>query len=135
MNHGQHRRLPLRELFFASPELDRPLDVGAEPFSRFGRCYEVCQWSPSSFNAQPTRCAAKVAGGALRRFDFFASNASRYYSPVALGIWCANWETGCEALGIRGRFERLSEEDRSEPKKDLPRYDVSWVLEEPMAVG
>jgi nitroreductase len=130
----QRRRLPLSSLFFADPEFQRPLDTDSAPFNRFGRCYEVCQWSPSSFNAQPTRCVGVVErteGGECRvRFDFYASTASRFYAPVALGIWCANWETGCSALGIPGRFVELKPEARSvHGATELPRYDVSWVLD------
>ncbi|MCO4773232.1 MAG: nitroreductase family protein [Deltaproteobacteria bacterium] len=128
----QRRRLPLGELFFAEPTFRTPLDPEAEPFSEFGRCYEVCQWSPSSFNAQPTRAAAVTSttdeGERLARFDFAASTTSRFYAPVALGIWLANWETGCEALGIPGALRILDEEEREVRDADeLPRYDASWV--------
>ena len=120
----QHQRLPLSELFFAGPGLDEPLATEAEPFARFGRCYEVCQWAPSSFNAQPTRCAAVLDDdGELRSFDFYAATASRYYAPVALGIWAANWETGCAALGIAGYFEVLA------PSGEPPRFDLRWALD------
>lgn len=124
LNRIQHQRLPLSELFFAGPELDEPLPTDAEPFARFDRCYEVCQWAPSSFNAQPTRCAAVLdPDGELRSFSFYASTASRYYAPVALGIWAANWEMGCEALAIAGHFELAP--TGGEP----PRFDLSWVLD------
>jgi nitroreductase len=130
----QHRRLPLTSLFFADPRFRRPLDTATAPFDRFGRCYEVCQWSPSSFNAQPTRCAAVVEyteeEAHLVRFDFCASTTSRFYAPVALGIWCANWEIGCRALGIPGHFLQLEPEERGvHDAPELPRYDVSWVLD------
>ncbi|GLY83756.1 hypothetical protein [Actinoallomurus iriomotensis] len=60
--------------------------------------------------------------------DFFTTTASRFYAPVALGIWCANWETGCEALGIPGRFQVLTPEERGvRDAPDLPRYHVSWI--------
>jgi nitroreductase len=132
MIRAQRRRLPLSSLFFADSGLEQPLDPESEPFRQFGRCYEVCQWSPSSFNGQPTRCAAVVTsdGNRLERFDFFASTTSRFYAPVALGIWCANWETGCNALGLAGRFSVLPVEERGvEESADPPRYDVSWVRE------
>ena len=131
-----HRRLPLTDLFFAGPHFLEPLDVEAEPFKLFGRCYEACQWSPSSFNAQPTRCAAVMERSegedeeSLMRFDFCASTASRYYAAVALGIWCTNWETGCEALGIRGHAAVLTPEQRgAQGAPELPRYDVSWMVD------
>jgi nitroreductase len=131
----QRRRLHVSSLFFADPDFRIPLDTGTPPFDRFGRCYEVCQWSPSSFNAQPTRCAAVVRGtgaeGRVSRFDFFASTDSRFYAPVALGIWCANWETGCEALGISGRFSVLRPGERGvQGAPQLPRYDVSWLVDD-----
>jgi nitroreductase len=146
---AQHKRLPLSSLFFADPPLTKPFNEKAHPFDRFGRCYEVCQWSPSSFNAQPTRCVAVIETDEesrkeldssvttnrsnLRRFDFYVSTKSRYYAPVALGIWCANWEIGCESLNIKGHFEILSENDRGNSDNisnfKLLIYDVSWVLD------
>ncbi len=138
MRMVQHRRLPLASLFFADPTFQQPLDADAPPFASFGRCYEACQWSPSSYNGQTTRCAAVVerVGGRerLKRFDFCASTTSRYYAAVALGIWCANWETGCQALGIAGQFEVLAPEERGVTDAPaLPRYDVSWVALGPPA--
>ena len=136
------RRLPLSRLFFADSEFNEPLKVDTEPFNRFGRNYEICQWAPSSYNGQTTRCVAvmekdgkSVKGdGRLARFDFYANTESRYYAPVALGIWCANWEMGCEALGIHGYVAVLPREERcvhdENARPQLPRYDLSWVLEE-----
>jgi hypothetical protein len=143
MQFLQRRRLPLSALFFADAHLTEPLQVGMYPFNRFGRSYEICQWSPSSFNSQTTRCAAVMApkgdssgspGKRLARFDFYATTDSRYYAAVALGIWCANWEMGCAALGIHGHFAILPAGERgvldAEDRPQLPRYDVSWVLED-----
>ena len=48
----------------------------------------------------------------LARFDFYAATESRYYAAVAVGIWCADWEMGCEALGIHGHFAVLPAEER-----------------------
>jgi hypothetical protein len=133
------RRLPLSRLFFADSHFEKPLNVKAYPFNRFGRSYEVCQWSPSSYNGQTTRCAAVMERGDedrphLTRFDFYAVTDSRYYAAVALGIWCADWEMGCEALGIHGHFAVLAAEERgfSDEKAhpQLPKYDVSWILDE-----
>ena len=45
--------------------------------------------------------------------------------PVALGIWAANWEIGCVALGLEGHFTVRSEEEN----ESLPRYDLSWVFD------
>ncbi|MGB0875969.1 MAG: nitroreductase family protein [Mycobacterium sp.] len=130
----QHRRLPLRALFFADAEFRESLSVDTSPFDEFGRCYEACQWSPSSFNAQTTRCVGVVerVGGqdVAARFDFYAATASRFYAPVALGIWCANWETGCRALGIPGHFAALgSTQAGIRRSPEPPRYDVSWVID------
>lgn len=141
-----HRRLPLSSLFFADPQMQQSLDLEAYPFSRFGRTFEVCQWSPSSYNGQTTRCVAVMdrhAGDGARReenkphlsrFDFYAVTESRYYAAVAVGIWCADWELGCEALGISGHMASLSAQQRSvqtdQASPQVPRYDVSWVLDE-----
>jgi nitroreductase len=132
MNLGMHRRLPLSSLFFSDATFTTPLDVSVAPFSKWGRCYEACQWSPSSYNSQTTRCAAVTdANGAATRFDFAAATTSRYYAAVALGIWCANWETGCEALDLKGHFEVLTPEQRGLPHPpQLPTYHVSWVVED-----
>ena len=117
MGLAQHKRLPLEKLFFSDASFSTPLNTSQSPY---GRCFEVCQWAPSSFNSQTTRGVAGAAG----RMDFYASTASRYYAAVALGIWCANWELGCEALGLAGHFEVLP---RKAPEAALPRYDVSWL--------
>ncbi|MCJ7591790.1 MAG: nitroreductase family protein [Woeseiaceae bacterium] len=128
------KRRSLSELFFTDPSFKSPLDTESKPYSDYGRCYEVCQWSPSSYNGQTTRCAAVTgkSGGQekLIRFDFCASTNSRYYAAVALGIWCANWETGCAALNRRGHLAVLSTEERAtESVPELPRYDVSWIID------
>jgi hypothetical protein len=141
-----HRRLPLSSLFFADLQFKEPLNVAAYPFNRFGRTYEVCQWSPSSYNGQTTRCVAVMERNGpekeksndnqprLARFDFYATTESRYYAAVAVGIWCANWEMGCDALGIHGHFAVLSPAERGvqdeKARLQLPRYDMSWVLDE-----
>ncbi|MBI1279772.1 MAG: nitroreductase [Anaerolineaceae bacterium] len=130
-NRQLYRRLPLSALFFADAALQTPLDVTAPPFSRFGRTYEVCQWSPSSYNGQTTRCVGVMGDSELPQFDFYTVTASRYYAAVALGIWCADWEMGCAALGLHGHFAVLSAEERGvQPQLDLlPRYHVSWLPE------
>jgi nitroreductase len=128
-----YRRLPLSELFFADSDFKEPLNLNAYPFNRFGRNYEICQWAPSSYNGQTTRCVAVMeqsddGESRLARFDFFAVTESRYYAAVALGIWDANWEMGCDALGIHGHFALLSAGEKDRPQ--LPRYDLSWVLDD-----
>ncbi|MBC8335605.1 MAG: nitroreductase family protein [Anaerolineales bacterium] len=120
-------RLPQSELFFADADFIQPLDVDAPPSNHYGRNYEICQWAPSSYNGQTTRCAAVTdEKGAIKSFDFYAATASQYYAPVALGIWAANWEMGCDALGIQGHFAVRP----TEKEATLPRYDLSWVAEE-----
>ena len=130
----RRRRLPLSSPFFADLDFQRPLDPESAPFNRLPRCYEVCQSSPSSFNAQPTRCVAVVEyiEGEEQpvRFDFYAATASRFYAPVALGIRCANGEIVCAALGNLGRFAKLKPEQRVvHDALELPRYDVTWLVD------
>ena len=127
MTRSMRWRLPLASLFFADAELREPLAVTAPPFAAFGRCFEACRWSPSSYNGQTTRAVgAKVGQGV--RMDFYASTTSRFYAPVALGIWCANWETGCGALGIAGQFVDVPAVVRgTRIPHAVPRYDVSWM--------
>ncbi|MDX2504740.1 MAG: nitroreductase family protein [Gammaproteobacteria bacterium] len=130
----QHKRLPISELFFTDTSCKIALETNLAPFNEYGRCYEACQWSPSSYNGQTTRCAATTGRvenqDKLIRFDFFAATSSRYYAAVALGIWCANWETGCATLNKTGHFEVLSaKEHGNEEVSELPRYDISWVID------
>ncbi len=133
MTRSQHWRLPLDQLFFSDSQLSQPLAVDKPPFDAFGRCYEVCQWSPSSYNGQTTRAAAVVATNGttkLSRMDFYAATSSRYYAPAALGIWCADWEMGCAELGIPGHFAALSAAERGvESASGPPHYDVSWIAD------
>jgi nitroreductase len=127
MQRSQKQRHALKELFFRGIDCTDSLNPSTKPFSEFGRCFEGCQWSPSSYNAQPTRAAAVVEDGRIVRMDFCAATKSRYYAMVALGIWLANWEHGCRALGIDGHFERVTKDDTRRP--DLPRYVISWLRE------
>ncbi len=127
------RRKPLARLFFADPAMRVPLVVDAPPFDRFGRTFEICEWAPSSYNGQTTRGVAVTEADRVTRLDFYQSIESRYYGPVAAGIWCANWEIGCEALGIRGHFAVMPDAERG---SSLPGptavYDVSWVPDQPI---
>lgn len=132
MQAGQHRRRKLSSLFYADADLRAPLGLDSEPFSEFERTFEACRWSPSSFNGQPTRCVGRVEAGGDGRpaFDFYAATPSRYYAAVALGIWLADWETGCEALSIPGHFTTVPPEQRDVPAgREVPHYDVSWVAD------
>ncbi|MFD9287567.1 nitroreductase family protein [Streptomyces sp. NPDC060030] len=134
---AQHRRLPLASLFLAAPEPHAPLPVDMPPFSAFQRCYEACRWSPSAINSQATRCVGVTdeTGRNVTRFDFWAVSRSRFYAPVALGIWCANWEAGCEELDIPGHFEALEPGSRGEAPSDGPaKYGVSWIVDSDRAL-
>jgi hypothetical protein len=73
----------------------QPLNTEEKPFHLFGRSFENCRWSPSSFNARTTRRVAVMEqedtgnkivvkkARRLLRFDFYAVTASRYYTAVA----------------------------------------------------
>lgn len=115
------RRRPLSELFFSDNSLEHPIDTTAPPHDRFAPIYEACRWAPSSYNGQTTRAVVETGPEGVAAVHFMAVTASRYYAPVALGIWCANWELGCQALGEHGVFESVSSST-----DDLPRHDVTW---------
>ena len=80
-------------------------------------------------------CVSKVSRYAFAsadygpRLDFYATTSSRYCAAVATGIWCGNWEMGCDELGIGGRFQQLSDDERGSSGEDdtPPRYDISWL--------
>lgn len=113
----------LRKLNF-----DHYADALDERLSRTTRAPSAVSWFfRSSETAQPIMLfeAAFDEKDTLQFFDFYAATASQYYAPVALGIWAANWEMGCKALGIQGHFAMRSEEEQ----ESLPRYDLSWVLD------
>jgi hypothetical protein len=135
-------RRPIPELFCLDREGPaEKFNPGARPFAQFGRTFEICQWSPSSYNGQTTRTAAVIRKSQedgysqLKRFDFFTATASRYYAPIALGIWCANWELSCRAAGQNGHFQIVSREERENSRTCAPEnaiYDISWIPEEPI---
>lgn len=129
MGQIQRRRLPLASLFFQDISFTKPLEIESE----LKNLSEACRWSPSSFNGQTTRCVGNsekdIEGDPEFRMDFYATTNSRYYAPVALGIWCANWALGYESLGYRGHFVKnptLVQGEDSTSVGILPRYDVSW---------
>ncbi|WP_150526911.1 nitroreductase family protein [Roseibium sediminis] len=117
-------RKALGELFYTDLDCSESMDPKAEVYAEFGRCFEACRWSPSSFNAQTTRAVTVIEEGRLVRMDFCVATKSRYYAIVALGIWLANWEYGCDTLGIGGNMTTISTLDDQRP--DLPRYVISW---------
>jgi hypothetical protein len=95
----QHWRFSLAKLVFSSsPEHRIPLDLSIAPFNHFKRCFECCEWSPSSFNGQTTRVHCDLKDKELTVSFFTTTPQSRFYSPIALGIWVANWEIACTAL-------------------------------------
>lgn len=135
VTRAQTGRRPLEELFFTDSTLREPLPLDEAPFSTFGPCYEGTRWSPSSFNGQTTRATAVTdeTGKAVERFDFYATTASRFYAPVALGIWCGSWEVGVRTLGIPGHFQVLTPEERGvQVTADPPCYHMSWIPEAPV---
>lgn len=124
-----YARKPCDELFFADHEFKTSLDTKKYPFSKFEKCYEAARWSPSSFNAQPTRCVGVQLDRDRARFDFFSSIKSRYYAPIATGIWLRHWEAACEDIGIKGSFVILADKELY-IKDDLPPiYEMSWIQE------
>ena len=127
MQKQQRWRHPLNKLFFRGGEFTDPIDPTAPPYDEFGRCYEVCQWSPSSYNAQTTRASVTLEKGHVARVDFAAISKSRYYAMVALGIWVSNSARGARALGIDGQVAFVPEDD--ERRKRLPRLVASWLRE------
>jgi nitroreductase len=127
MSKSQKHRLPISDLFFKNNQLTEPLKIDEKEFQNFGRCYEICQWSPSSFNAQPTRAVVNISDSNEVIVNFYCTTKSRFYGPLALGIWCGNWEMGCEALGIQGNvFYNFYYSSDVEGEQMVPQYDVSW---------
>ncbi len=131
-NRMMHKRLPIESLFFTNYKLDEPIDINQSPYNTFQQTFEACQWAPSSYNGQTTRAIVSLDNDKIKRIDFLASTSSRYYAAVASGIWCANWEMGCNALNMKGNFVRLPEVEITilQNSKGLPVYDMSWVLTE-----
>jgi nitroreductase len=117
-------RAALSALFFTDAELTVPADPEAPHHARFGRSFEACRWAPSSYNGQTTRAVVRSDAGVVEGVDFYANTSSRFYAPVALGIWCACWELGCEAMGLKGEFAL-----QPGPPGELvvPKRDVTWV--------
>jgi nitroreductase len=132
LNNKFHHRLPLKSLIFTDIESQNPIDVSAHPFNIFYKAFESCQWSPSSYNSQTTRCTAGLdEHGEINRFDFYAVTSSKYYAAIATGIWCANWEMACEILRFEGQFVVLND---SLKRTELPVYDISWLLKNPVSI-
>ncbi len=126
------KRLPVEALFFSDYKMNESIDIHHHPYNIFQRTYESCQYAPSSYNGQTTRAVVVSNENTVQRIDFFAVTTSRYYAAVASGIWCANWEMGCEELEIEGKFKKLGADEidltMEQRQKDVPVYDMSWVL-------
>ncbi len=79
------------------------------------------------YDGQTTLAVVK-AGDGVERLDFVTTTSSRCYAPVALGIWVANWEFGCEALGIHGRTTVLPPPAGLSGDLDgRPHYGATWT--------
>lgn len=108
MRLAMHRRKPLADLVFeGAPGVPARLDRA--PLKRFAKVFAACRYAPSSYNSQTTRAVVRVKDKSLIQVSFCAEEGSRYYAPLAEGIWCADWARGVEALGVPGRWLALSE--------------------------
>ncbi|MEC7762479.1 MAG: nitroreductase family protein [Pseudomonadota bacterium] len=106
MRLAMHRRKPFADLVFAgAPGVPARLDRG--PLKPFAKVFAACRAAPSSYNSQTTRAVVEVDGKSLKQVSFCTTEGSRYYAPLALGIWCANWARGVEALGAPGHWRPL----------------------------
>lgn len=125
-------RLPIDSLFFTDYEMSHAIPIEEHPFKLFQKIFEACKWAPSSYNGQTTRGIIISKNNKVERIDFVATTTSRHYAAVASGIWCANWEMGCNEINIDGQFRRLNEMEISSTLKQKgsigPVYDMSWVL-------
>jgi len=128
------KRLSLDSLFFNSHKMDTSIDTSQEPYARFLRSYESCQWAPSSYNGQTTRGIVISDNNKITRIDFMAVTSAKYYAAIASGIWCTNWELSCNELKIEGKFVRLPDAEiglsESQKNNGTPIYDISWVINE-----
>ncbi len=137
MHHYLHRRHHLSYLFYTDSYLDGPLPVDKDPYSRFRQAFDFCRWAPSSLNSQTTRSAARLEGNKPEKligFDFFTLTDSHFYTPLALGIWCANWEMSCELLGIEGEFTVMEAPEMRQLPEYSVHYDITWKLKEPILI-
>lgn len=126
MSARMRRRHPLETLFLYDDVYSQNLIDKEKILEVYGEIFKACQWAPSSFNAQPTRCLI-TRHGSSPRFDFFTIKESRHYSPVAAGIWLANWELGCYARGIKGDFTFESPSESMKQDDGYQHYEVSWI--------
>ncbi len=108
---------PPDQTFFADSGSHRPLDITTSPFDAFGRCYEVCQWSPSSYNGQTTRCVGMTErrGRACQCGSTSTPSPRRATTPP--WRWGSGGQLGDRLRGPRHRrpLRVLSADDRGSP--------------------
>jgi nitroreductase len=130
-NKKMRSRLTVDSLFFKDYEMN-PIPLTQEPFQSFEKVLNACKWAPSSYNGQTTRGIMISNNDKLERIDFVATTTSKYYAAVATGIWTANWEMGCDELGIEGHFKKLNEKEYqstlTQAENNILIYDMSWIL-------
>ncbi len=104
MRVAMHRRKPLADLVFdVAPGLPAPLHhKGLKPYRPV---IEACRRAPSSYNGQTTRLILREDAQGLRSARLCAEEGSRFYAPLALGIWAAHWEAGTKAIGRQGQWQ------------------------------
>lgn len=118
----QHRRKALDQLVFTDAACERPATLSPEMSATF----EACRWAPSSFNAQPVRAHIAVNHtGMCQQVDLKLAQSSRFYGPIALGIWMAHWDIAAKAAGMDGRWS-VTAEPHPTPPPCLPQTDATW---------
>lgn len=133
-------RLPLKQLVFQDNKCQQPLPIEDERvYQMLKPAFEAVRSSPSSFNAQTTRCSAvlikdpKTNKIILKQIDFYRTIPSKFYATIALGIWLANFEFACDELGLNGHFEvdkSKFAQGHDVTENTSPIYDISWVFHE-----
>jgi nitroreductase len=125
MKRIQNTRKTNENLFYDQPDLSKSCDLDVPLLTSYTQAFEACRYAPSAFNGQPTRAVVNTNKEGIHAIDFYTVKKSKYYSPIAAGIWCANWELAMIELGKTGEFEynnTLVHDDSS-----LPTYEMSWV--------
>ncbi len=101
MNLKTRKRHPIDQVFFLENKMENSVKDNRSIFSRYENVFEAGRWSPSSFNGQPTRCIVEEDPSSVT-LKLLTVKKSRYYSPVAAGIFLANCQMGFEALDRKG---------------------------------
>ncbi|MBV7410440.1 nitroreductase family protein [Maritimibacter sp. DP1N21-5] len=98
------RRKPLADLVYDSaPGLPAPLHHKA--LKPLRPLFDACRRAPSSYNGQTTRIILREDAEGLASVKFCATEGSRFYAPLALGISFAHWEAGMRAIGRPGQVQ------------------------------